>query len=102
MRRPDVFPELPPLPPNANNTQFIEAYNIISSHYNSVSKLLREDESDPIRLRIHSERILHRVVPLLDALEKKLGNNEWILNVAKNLQDLVNEIDTVVAANNVS
>ena len=98
MVRPQSLLNLPELSEDVNTPQILEAYGIISNHYNYASGLLREDSCDPIRLRLHSQKLLSRTVPLLKALGTKLRNDEWILRVAQDLKSLVDEIDAAVVA----
>ena len=93
--RPDRFFDLPlAIEPSANT---IRAYNIISGAYNRAHQVLCEQDSDPLRLRIHSERLFNRIVPLLKALEAEVHGLEvglyWILDCSRIIGSIITELE---------
>jgi hypothetical protein len=55
-----------------------KAHTIISGTYSRATQLLRQEDGDALRLRIHSEKIFKRIIPLLKALEPEISNTSWI------------------------
>ena len=63
--RPQSFIELP----NVDfNSRILEAHSLIASSYDATSNLLRQESNDHIRLRIHADRLMTQILPLLEAL----------------------------------
>lgn len=100
---PERFPSLPSCPADqpgwSPNVQ--QAYLIIQEGYNKASQLLRLEEPDPLRLRIHSENIVHRLWPVLKEMEDEVGdewtlaNGEALLHLAADLETSANAADEV-------
>ncbi|KAL1948877.1 hypothetical protein VTO73DRAFT_10683 [Trametes versicolor] len=88
---------IPPLPARPNNAAWpnavTKAYDIISSAYDGSSQLLRLEDGDPIRLRQHSERLTHRVLPVLKALTVELQDKRWTFVSMAAFDSLVSELN---------
>jgi len=89
----DVPPEhFPPLPEHPENDVWsantLEAHGILLNSYNHGLRALHAGDNDPHRLRIHSDRILNRMLPILEALEAELLNYTWVREVAQALAAL--------------
>ena len=54
---------------------------------------LRFEDGDPIRLQLHSQRLLKRSVPLLQALESEIQQGSWIEEATHALAALIKQLD---------
>src|SRR6267154_4939845 len=74
------FPALPdPIPGELHwSANVIAAHHILSEAYHHAAALLRQEDGDALRLRIHSERIFCRMIPILEAMEPEIDNPSWI------------------------
>lgn len=92
--------ELPDLPETPDHFQWgvnvHQAHNIITTAYTRADTLLRQEEADPVRLRVHSDQIANRIIPILEALEPEVGDQAWITECAETLGCLM--VDLVRAA----
>ena len=86
---PDIFLELPDA--REYSAQICEAHDIITNSYNAVSDLLLHESVDHVRLCIHADRLSAQIVPLLEALERDMQNNEWIEEAATAIFSLIND-----------
>ncbi|KAJ7479082.1 hypothetical protein FB451DRAFT_1172202 [Mycena latifolia] len=79
MVHPANFPA-PPDTPNVFNwhPNLLHAHDILATAYGWAATLLRQEEGDPMRLRIHSEQIAEQLLPILEALFLELGDEAWI------------------------
>lgn len=55
----------------------LKAYGIISEAFLRATQLLRQEDGDALRLRILSEKIMQRTIPLLDALDSEVHDPNW-------------------------
>lgn len=79
MVHPTHFPALPDTPNQFNwPPDVLRAHNIIASAYDRAATLLRQEEADPMRLRIHSEQISQNMLHILDALVPEVGDQTWL------------------------
>ncbi|KAF7339237.1 Integrase catalytic domain-containing protein [Mycena venus] len=79
MAHPAEFPPLPHTPEEFTwPLDVLKAHDIISVGYERAAALLRQEEGDPLRLRIHAEDIIGKLVPILEALEPEVGDQEWL------------------------
>jgi hypothetical protein len=79
MAHPAEFPPLPRRPEDFTwPLDVLKAHNIISVGYERAAAMLRQEEGDPLRLRIHAEDIIGKLVPILEALEPEVGDQEWV------------------------
>jgi hypothetical protein len=62
-----------------------KAYTIISDMFSRATALLRQEDGDALRLRIHLERFLQWTIPLLEATEPEIQNPNWIAECAHGL-----------------
>ncbi|KAJ6456832.1 hypothetical protein C8R47DRAFT_1082293 [Mycena vitilis] len=86
---PAQFPALPFTPQEFNwSPDVLRAHTIITTAYERASTLLRQEEGDPLRLRIHSEQVLDKLVPILEALEPEVGDYGWLEASASALGEL--------------
>ena len=101
--RPDKFPDLPLHPSGETWPAVIcEAHQILSTAYSDSAALLRFEDGDPLRLHLHATQILKRKVPILQALEKEVGDPAWIARCAEALGILVRDLlDEAVNADSV-
>ncbi|KII92778.1 hypothetical protein PLICRDRAFT_172830 [Plicaturopsis crispa FD-325 SS-3] len=91
---PAHFPALPMHPDGTDwNGNIYAAHNIVCETYNQAVQLLRQEDGDPLRLRIHSENIYHRMVPILQALEPEVFNREWIIEAANSLAAVMTRLE---------
>ncbi|KAJ7496212.1 hypothetical protein B0H11DRAFT_2385644, partial [Mycena galericulata] len=73
------FPALPRTQDEFNwSPDVLQAHNIITAAYERASVLLRQEEPDPLRLRIHSEQVLNKLIPILEALVPEVGDQSWL------------------------
>lgn len=76
MARPAQFPALPLTRAQFNwSPDVLKAHNIIAIAYERASVLLLQEEADPLRLRIHSEQVVNKLFPILEALVPEVGTN---------------------------
>jgi hypothetical protein len=94
----DVLPaEFPPLPEHFDNDNWspnvIQAHSILFDAYSHAFQALNAGDSDAHRLRIHSDRLLNRMLPILEAMEPEVLNPEWVKHGAEALAGLVLELE---------
>jgi hypothetical protein len=90
------FPELPN-PPDGElhwSANVCSAHSILSETYDRATQLLRQEDGDALRLRIHSERIFHRMVPILEAMEPEVRNFDWTSECAHALAGVMAQLET--------
>ena len=86
---PEQFPALPEHPDNGVwSANALEAHGILHSSYNHGHHALQAGDNDPHRLRIHSDHILNRMLPILEALESEVLNYAWVKEAARVLAAL--------------
>ncbi|KAN0086288.1 hypothetical protein V8E55_007425 [Tylopilus felleus] len=71
------FPEHELLPPN-----LITAANVLSDIYHHAFRVLDQDQTDPLQVKIHLAAIEHDAIPLLLAIEQdnhSMDMNEWLV-----------------------
>lgn len=61
------FPEVEEVVWSAN---FRQAHQVIATAYTTAVSVIRLDDSDPLRLQFHVDRLLNDICPLLVALEE--------------------------------
>jgi hypothetical protein len=75
-----------------------KAVKIITATYESSWVTLHASDSDPYRLRIHNNRLLSRVMPILQALENEVqGDMEWLLITAGKIAELIVDLEGLAA-----
>ena len=77
----------PPWPPHV-----YQAYGLVQTSYDSISRILRQEEADPTRLNYHADKLVNETLPLLEAVEADIGAqlpSEWLEACATQLGELV-------------
>ena len=98
MPHPAQFPALPDTPVHFQwSADVLQAHRIILSTYDRASTLLRQEEADPLRLRVHTDQILQNMVPILDALVPEVGDHIWIEKCAETLGALAVDLERAAA-----
>lgn len=105
--RPQHLPPLPVLPSGhvwSSRASADEAFTALSQGYDRASQLLRLEDGDPIRLRLHAEQITQRCFPIFDALCRELPQPDgepWMAVCRQAFHVLVRELnDAAEAASN--
>lgn len=76
---PAQFPGLPLAAANFDwSANVLTAHQLLVDCYDRGMHLLRQEEGDPPRLRLQSEQIYHRMLPILAALEPEVGDAAWL------------------------
>lgn len=89
--RPSIFP---PLPQSCERTPNIcKAYKILFEGYRLADQLLRLEDGDPIRLRLHSESLLNRHLPILQELCIHVQSYDWTVQAATAFGILVHDLE---------
>lgn len=97
---PYAFPELP---------QFLEgefrwSANVETTHsllveaYDRATQLLCQENGDALRLRIHSENIFSRSIPLLEAMEPEVNDFNWVSECAHVLAKVMVQLESAAFA----
>lgn len=92
--------DIPPLPFNPErqfSNRVISAHQLIQNAYQQGREALYASDSDPHRLRIHSEKIRRRL-PLLQAMEGPLNNEDWIVAAATLLAQCIVNLEELATA----
>jgi hypothetical protein len=100
------MPILPPLPdapldsPWSANLHL--AHQVLTDMMSHADQVLRQGDSDPLRVRFHIETLMRTAIPILQALEAGAGDEglptPWINLCAENLGELVRNLRQVEAA----
>ena len=90
---------LPPLPAHPDGLLWSpavqDAYTAISEAYTRAQQLLNLDDTDPLRMRFHLERLRGEMIPILLAMEEEALHSpngvpmEWLEAMAVQLGSLV-------------
>ena len=67
-----LFTDMPIHPYSAWAPEVLEAHNTISVAYYQAAQLLRLEDGNPVRLRLHSERLFRRFLPILTVLKERV------------------------------
>lgn len=81
--------EFPPLPRAYTSPEINQAYNMIAAAYDSSTASLRQDELDPLRLRIQSTQMRNTMIPTLQELVNKIDDVEWFNTSAAALGQII-------------
>ncbi len=93
------FPPIPAPPPGQIwPAEVHEGYHVLSDAYGRSRQLLRLEDGDPIRLRLHSERITQRVLPVAEHLTNRIQDQHWSQLCMATLQSLIDELDRAAAS----
>ncbi|KAK7030025.1 Integrase catalytic domain-containing protein [Favolaschia claudopus] len=89
MVHPASLPLLPDTPDDFNwHPDVLEAYRTLETAYDNAANLLRHEEPDPLRLRVHSEQIVGRLLPIVQALVPEVGDEPWIDSVVNSFAQI--------------
>lgn len=77
------------LPDHNWSPNVLRAYTLIDRAYGRALLVLREGEQDIHRLRIHADRVVARIFPLIMALEREGMDIDWVRNTAELLASIV-------------
>jgi hypothetical protein len=96
---PAEFPALPPhFDDGAWSPNVLQAYTLLRDAYQYAFEALNAGDSDCHRLRLHSEKLLNRMLPVLDAMEVEVLHPQWFEDSAVALAGLVLELESSAAA----
>ncbi|KAI0054650.1 hypothetical protein BV25DRAFT_469090 [Artomyces pyxidatus] len=89
------FPALPigPHPDQIWSHNVQRAHRILVEATNHASRILRQDDADPLQLRVICRSLEERMVPILDALASEIGSSEWAELCARCLGQIMGELD---------
>ena len=93
-----IFPDLPIHRYSAWAPEVLEAHDMISVAYYQAVQLLRLEDGDPIRLRLHSEQLFCRFLPILTVLEREGMDGGWVENAAQVLGNLIADLEESAVA----
>lgn len=101
--RPLQFPELP-APPPGSTTEWSydvrQASQQICDVYDRASRLLRQEDHNPLQLQILAEKILNQCVRLLEAVDLEVLNPDWAEQGARALATTVVELERAAESTN--
>lgn len=91
MQHPTV---IPPLPHTAGgwSINVVNNHHILNNAFNRALGVLRQEDSDPLRLRVVSENLVNDMVPILEGMESDGISREYIEQCAHALGPLVYEL----------
>ena len=95
------FPSLPHHfdgPDTEYSANAIAAHEILTETYHCAYRTLQASDNDTHRLRLHSDKIVNRMLPILEAMEPEILNNEWMVASMETLAGLVLELEGTAAA----
>ncbi|KIJ63930.1 hypothetical protein HYDPIDRAFT_28831 [Hydnomerulius pinastri MD-312] len=97
--RPLSFPDLPGSREGTHwGPNALQAHGIIRDAYYQASQLLRQEDGDPPRLRIHSDQLHHKIAPLLEVLGHEVQSITWTMTSAHALGKLIRELEDAASA----
>ncbi len=92
--RPAQFPDLPDWPAGYFWSAVVQqGHEVIAEAYNHSSQLLRLEDGDPIRLRLQSERLSVRMLPIMQQLTADVWDRVWGEDCYRALTALIAELD---------
>src|ERR1700683_4672666 len=85
-----------------------KAHHIMSDTYSHISRILQQEDSDPVRLNLHTSTIISDTLPILEALEAESLRRdsqhglptEWLESCAVALGQLLVETMSATGAAN--
>lgn len=96
---PDTFPELPGHPNDDSwSYQVIQGHSVVSTAYAQALTIFHANDNDAHRVRLHADRLLNRIAPVLQAMEPAIMNTTWILTAADVLGALIVALDQAAIA----
>ena len=94
------FPPLPDPPGAGWPVDVVTAHKIISNAYKHAHQLLQRNHLDATQLRIHLERLLNEIVPLLDVLGPEINDHAWQDECSELLVALALGLELAASSNN--
>ncbi|KAK6988415.1 hypothetical protein R3P38DRAFT_2573347 [Favolaschia claudopus] len=93
---PENIPDFPPsnVPWPANVTT---GHQVLNNSYRRAREVLLQEDSDPLRYKMHSAHIIDRSVPVLEGLDAEVPR-EWTVECANLLGPLVYELEVAALA----
>lgn len=86
---------LPPLPVRHQwSPDVCRAHEILQDTYQHAAELLQQEDSDPLRIRIHADQI-KQTVPLLEALHHEVGDADWTTMCASSVGELLRSLENL-------
>lgn len=73
-------------------TEVQKVFDIVSEAYEKANQLLRLEDGDPIRLRLHSDRLTCRIIPLFQDLAERVVYDPWATGCLEALESTVEEL----------
>ena len=70
-----------------------QAYRIVAEAYNQSQRLLRLEDGDAIRLRLHSERLSIRIWGIAHQISREIQDDFWWQNCQAALRTLIAELE---------
>jgi hypothetical protein len=93
------YDDLPAIPKENLTLNQQRAQIVIHQTYEVARATLYASDSDSFRLRIHSSRLMNRIIPILVAMEAELpGYMEWFTFVTTCIAELAVEIEGAAAS----
>lgn len=75
-----------------------KAHEIIHNAYRHAYFALTASDSDPQRLRVHSHRLLNRLLPIIQEMESRISNDRlWLLQTTTQICGLITELERSAA-----
>jgi hypothetical protein len=94
--------EFPPLPDHFDggvwSPNVFQAYTILHDAYQYAFEALNASDNECHRLRLHSEKLLNRMLPILEAMEAEVLNPRWLEDSTVALAGLIIELEASAAA----
>ncbi|KAF8546222.1 hypothetical protein OG21DRAFT_1491470 [Imleria badia] len=88
---------LPPLPAEVlGGPDVHRAHELLQDAYQRAVALLRQEDIDPLRVRIHADQISQQMVPLLKALQNEVEDTDWITTCANTFGKLLRALENLV------
>jgi len=88
--RPLQFPALPPQGHWSHDIR--KAHDIVSSTYDHATRILRQEDHDPLRLQTIAEKILNDSLPVLEVLDMEIRDGAWTNECAQALATTIVEL----------
>ena len=93
---PNLSQALPPLPPRDFwNPDICCAHEVLQDAYQHAVRLLRQEDNDPLQIRIHADHICQQIMPLLEALHCEMGDINWMMMCASMFDKLLCSLEDV-------
>lgn len=85
---------IPPLPHTVGgwSINVVNAHHILDDAFKRALAVLRQEDSDPLRLRVVSENLVNDMVPILEGMESDGISREYIEQCIHALGPLVYEL----------